>query len=174
MNLTIYMSVIPGIIYGMALVELIRIYRHKSQYWETSLLGVFLFIAIITNRYQLFPVMEELYGNMFIFSLYMFSPIFFMQSCYMLTPDSEHEDLKEHFAKRRKSFFTYVTLFVLGNVIIEFVFGSQGMLLVRIIGVALFGVNIFIDDIRLRIATYAFMLFGLLTAYKDSLASLLE
>ena len=174
MNLTIYMSVIPGIVYGMALVELIRIYRHKSSYWETNLLGVFLFIAIITNRYQLFPVVDEMFGNMVIFTLYMLSPMVFLQACYMLTPDGDEEDAKVHFDRRRKAFFLCLTLFVAGNVLIETFFEPQGMLVLRIIGIGLFAGNILLNSIKLRVVTYLFTLLGLITAYKDSFIAIID
>lgn len=173
MNLTIYMSVIPGIIYGMALVELIKIYRHQSKYWETNLLGLFLFLALISNRYLLFPVLDDLFQNMFVFTIYMLSPLIFLQACYVITPEKEEDVAVEHFNVRRKTFFLLIATFIAGNVALETIFEIEGMLFIRILGVALFVINAFFDNKPLRIATYIYVAIGLGKSYGQSVLDLL-
>lgn len=168
-----YMSVIPGIIYGMALVELVRIYRHKSQYWETNLLGVFLLLTIITDRYKTFPYIDELFGNMFIFTIYMISPLVYLQACYSLTPELEEDVALDHFKNRRRKFFFLLAVFTSINVVIEVFLIDQKMLLLRIAIVSLFLLNGFIDNLWLRVGTYVIIVIAIVKVFLPSIEALL-
>jgi hypothetical protein len=173
MNLTIYMSVIPGIIYGMALVELIKIYRHQSRYWETNLMGFFLFLVLITNRYLLFPVLDDLFQNMAVFTLYMLSPLIFLQACFVLTPEKEEDVAIEHFNQRRKSFFLLLAIFIAGNVLLETVFSAiEAMIYLRLLGVVLFLLCAFINNKMLRVITYVFVAVAIGRTYWPSITAL--
>jgi len=169
-----YMSVIPAIIYGLALVELVRIYRHKSQYWETNLLGFFLFLTIIFDRYKTFPYIDQLFDNMFVFTLYMIAPLVFMQACYTLTPEVEEDVAIEHFKNRRKSFFVLLAVFTSFNVVIEIFLIDQGMLYMRIAVVLLFVSNALFDKLWLRAITYALLIFGIGKLFWPSISALIN
>jgi hypothetical protein len=172
MDIAIYMSVIPGIIYGMALVELIRIYRHKSQYWETNLIGVFLFVTIISDRYKTFPYIDQLFENMFVFTIYMIAPLVFMQACYTLTPELEEDVALEHFKNRRKSFFLLMAGFTSINVVIEIFLIDQNLLYMRIAVVLLFIFNAIFDKLWLRAITYALIIYGIGKIFWPSISML--
>lgn len=154
MDIAKYMAVIPGILYGMALVELIKIYRHKSRYWETNLLGFLLFITIIYDKYKTFPYMNELFSNMAVFTVYLIGPFVFMHLCYTLTPENEEDVAKEHFLGIRRKFFFMLAIFTTFNIMVELLIIHDGMMYTRFLGVALYALNGLFDWKWLRIFTY--------------------
>ena len=109
---------------------------------------------------------------MFVFTIYMLSPLIFLQACYVITPEREEDIAIEHFNARRKIFFLLVAVFIAGNVALEVIFDIEGMLLIRILGVALFAINAFVDNKYLRIVTYIYTVIGIGKSYGQSLMEL--
>lgn len=174
MDIAKYMAVIPGILYGMALVELIKIYRHKSRYWETNLLGFLLFITIIYDKYKTFPYMNELFSNMAVFTLYLIGPFVFMHMCYTLTPENEDDEAEEHFLGIRKKFFYMLAIFTSFNIFIELLFINDGLIYLRFLGVALYTLNGYFNWKWLRIITYSIIFFAVYLLYYPSVMQLIN
>ena len=114
--------VLPAIIYGVAVVDLLKIFRHKNNYWEMVGWGVMLMLCVVVIWLELWSKMEIVATNKWFFMLLIGHAILLSQTSHVLTPEAEDKDTKKYFYKNRKKFFILLTLIVVLNVLIGEIF----------------------------------------------------
>ena len=55
-----FLLLIPGIIYGVAIADLLKIVRHKVNYWEVVFWGVLLLTTIINHWMELYKKLDAM------------------------------------------------------------------------------------------------------------------
>ena len=70
-----FLLLIPGLIYGVGLVELMRILNRKI-YWEILAWSLIMFISLIVQWFGLYDRLESLKLNIGVFSLLLINPSF--------------------------------------------------------------------------------------------------
>ncbi|MCK5368914.1 MAG: hypothetical protein KAQ62_10190 [Cyclobacteriaceae bacterium] len=108
-----FLLLIPGLIYGVGVVDLIKV-TFRLQYWEIYIWASILFLVLILQWYSLYNTMDQTINSKLSFTLMMISPLVFTRGCYLFTPD-EDTDTKEYFLKCRKVFFVNMILMILIN-----------------------------------------------------------
>jgi drug/metabolite transporter (DMT)-like permease len=145
--------------YGMAVFDLISLFRSKKYYWESMLWGGLMFFALLTIVYRLFDVLELLTSNLGYYTLFIFSPLFFVQGSYSLTPKDEDDNMNELFHKRRQAFFGSLAGVLFINYLIgHFIVGRQD-LYPQLALLVLMALNVFIDKLYLRLTTAALVFY---------------
>ena len=145
-----FLLLIPGIIYGVAIVDLLKIVQHKYNYWEVIFWGVMLLITIIKHWIDLYQKLEVLVDNNINFFLIIGQAMVYAQAANVITPDHKDSDTKEYFFRIRNAFFLIIVGSIVLNIILQFVVFDDHKLLIRITGIPLMLACAFIDRIWLR------------------------
>ena len=113
-----FILLIPGIVYGVALVDLLKIFRHKQTYWEVVGWGIALFFNLIVSWFGLYDKLEIISSNIVYFTVYLISPLLFAQSVFVLTPEEADTDTRKYFFANQRTFFIIYTCFMVSNAIL--------------------------------------------------------
>lgn len=108
-----FLLLIPGIIYGVGVVDLIRV-TFRLQYWEIYIWASALFLVLILQWYSFYNAIDQAIESKLTFTLMMLTPLIFTRGCYLLTPP-EDVNTKEYFLKYRKVFFVNMALMIFVN-----------------------------------------------------------
>jgi len=100
-----FLFLIPGVLYGIAVFDLLSLVRNKKTYWESILWACLLFFTLVGLLFQLYDDLVPITSNIFYYTIFLISPIFFVQCCYLIAPADPEADVKTVFDKNRKSFF---------------------------------------------------------------------
>jgi hypothetical protein len=134
MNKSEFILLIPGIIYGVALVDLLKIFRHKNTYWEVTGWGVIMIINLIVSWFSLYDKLEVISGNILLFTVYLVSPLLFAQAVFVLTPEEEDTDTKAYFMKTNRLFFILLLgLIVVNQTLLFFLAEDSAFMIMRTI-----------------------------------------
>ena len=118
--------VLPAMVYGVAVVDLLKIFRHKNNYWEMLGWGIMLMMYIVIIWLELWSKMEIVATNKWFFMLLIGHAILLSQTSHVLTPEAEDNDTEKYFYTNRKKFFVLTTLMVVLNMVIqEFFYDDQ-------------------------------------------------
>ncbi len=153
---------IPGLIYGVGLVTLLKVFRPKI-YWEITVLALLLFLTLIVNWFLFSQKLTTASQHLGIYTLTMLSPLLFTRACNVLTPDEGLLDTKEHFLKIRKPFFLLLGAHTSVNILIQALIVDDGFNLFRYVGIILFFANAFYNKLWLRII--AMLTFAVILGY---------
>ena len=99
-----FLLLIPAIMYGAGLIDLMKIFNRK-MYWELPLWALSLFLTLVITWFGLFERLELITVNPGIFLLLLIGPLIFARSCYVLTPEEANHDTKSYFFEVRQLFF---------------------------------------------------------------------
>jgi hypothetical protein len=160
-----FILLIPGILYGVALIDLLKVTRHGKRYWETIVWAILLFLVVISDWFKLYNFVDLISNDIFLFTLYIVSPLIFVQTCFILTPEEEDEDMKAYFLKHKKVFFLSIVAYMLSKIAIQQYVLDDGKLLFRIVGISLFIVSAFIDKIWVRTLPIALTLYAVYQSF---------
>jgi hypothetical protein len=108
-----FLLLIPGIIYGVGVVDLIKV-TFRKHYWEIYLWAIILFLVLILQWYSLFYAMDQIGESKLSFTFMMITPLVFTRGCYILTP-TENAETKSYFIKYRSAFFINLVFMILAN-----------------------------------------------------------
>ncbi len=145
-----FLLLIPGIIYGVAIVDLLKVGQHKRNYWELVFWGVMLLITIIKHWIDLYQKLDALVDNNLNFFLIIGQAMVYAQAANVITPSEKDSDTKAYFFSIRKVFFLIIVGSIVVNVILQFVVFDDHRFWLRITGVPLILACAFIDKIWLR------------------------
>ena len=70
-----FLLLIPAIIFGVAIVDLLKLFSHKKTYFELVGWGVFLMLAIISVWMRLFEKLEVVSSSNLLFLLIIALPV---------------------------------------------------------------------------------------------------
>ncbi|MFY0628178.1 MAG: hypothetical protein JXR07_17905 [Reichenbachiella sp.] len=114
-----YFLLIPAIIYGVAIVDLLKIFSHRKNYFEMVGWGVFYLMAIIILWMDLYHVLEVISEHSLSFVLIIVQAILYARGAGLITPEEKDEDTEAYFMEVRKQFFFLMAAIVLVNLLIQ-------------------------------------------------------
>ena len=119
-----YFAILPLLIYGIAIAELISPWRiffeDKKPYVPFILTGVMMLEVAFYNFYQFFTHLENTFQSYYIFLSYLLSPLVFLMAAHVYTPESnDNLNIREYFYKRFKLLMILLAVFVASHFIIE-------------------------------------------------------
>ena len=157
-----FLSVFIGIIFGLAVVDLVQKWRGlRESYWEYSLWSLGLFLVSLVNWYNLYDRIEIVVVSFANFVLVLTVPLTFYVAVMIFTPEKEDKDTKAYFFDKRKLFFGLLFIFLILNWIIMFLTDDfQQFWWLNYLTAVMIGVNIIMDKVWLRTVALAYI-FGL-------------
>jgi hypothetical protein len=164
-----FFLLIPAIIYGVAIVDLLKIFRHKKTYWEVLIWGLLLMIIIINTWTELYQKLEHIVDNTFHFFIVIAQAILYAQAANIITPEEKHVDTRDYFFSIKKSFFLTLGSTTLMNLLVNyFVLADDREIWIRPTAFALVLVCAFVDKVWVRTTIWAF--FSVLSVFLVFLA----
>jgi len=139
-----FLLLIPGIIYGVAIVDLLKIVQHKRNYW------ILVLISIINHWIELYQKLGTLVDSNFNFFLIIGQAMIYAQAANIITPGEQDSDTKAYFFKIRKKFFLILVGVILANMLLQFVVFDDHRTWIRVIGLPLFLACAYIDKLWVR------------------------
>ena len=157
-----FLLLIPGIIYGVGVVDLIKV-TFQKHYWEIYLWAIILFLVFILQWYSLYNAIDQIGESKLSFTLMMVTPLVFTRGCYILTP-TESAETKTYFIQYRRAFFINLVFMILANGISQYflVLESDPRALARLFFLPLILVAAYWDNqwYRLVIALLFFIVYA--------------
>lgn len=101
---------IPGIIYGVAIVDLLKVFEHRKNYWEMITWGIAIMLGICYSWILLYSKLDKIASDKLFFLLVIAQAILAAQIARTLTPELKDEDTKAYFFEKRKIFFSLLLL----------------------------------------------------------------
>lgn len=145
-----FLLLIPGIIYGVAIVDLLKIVQHKVNYWEVVYWGVLLMVMIINHWMDLYQQLDAIEDSNLNFYLIIVQAMIYAKAANIITPTEKDTDTRGYFFRTRKNFFLTVLGAVVFNILIEFVVFDDHLLWIRISAIPLLMACAYIDQIWVR------------------------
>ena len=141
---------IPGVIYGVGLADLLKAFRPKI-YWEITAMAVILILTLILNWFLFSSRLSVLSENLGLFALTLITPMIYTRACNVLTPEPGTQDTREHYFSVLKPFFLLLAFHTTINVIIESVIQEDTFNLLRLIAIPLLFICAFYHRIWIRL-----------------------
>ena len=135
-----FFLLIPAIIYGVAIVDLLKIFSHKKNYIEMVGWGIFVMIGLIFAWIELFNKLDTVTNSNFSFFAIIIQAVLFARLSSLITPEEKDTETKEYFFSIRKIFFLLLTIVtVYGMLMRYFVYDDNAPLWMRpfVIGIYL-------------------------------------
>lgn len=152
-----FLLLIPGLIYGVGLVELMRILNRK-MYWEIIAWSLVMFFSLIVQWFGLYDRLEFLTLDIGIFTLLLINPLLFTRTCHSLTPNEDVVDTEMYFKNERPLFFVLLALSLTSSLVLQYILLDDGLGKFRIIGLPLVIACIFIHEKWIRVVAFLFFL----------------
>ena len=150
--------VLPAIIYGVAIVDLLKVYQNKHKYWEAIFWATILMVYIIIIWMELFAKLDTVSTNKYFYILIIVNAVLLSIGTSIITPDKETIDTKAYFLATKKQFFLFISLVVVLNLILqEFFYDDQRPVWLRLTVIALLITLAFTDNKPLRVAATSIM-----------------
>lgn len=154
-----FFLLIPAIIYGVAIVDLLKVFGHRKNYIEIMGWGIYVMLAVIYSWTELYFKLELITNNTINFYLVIIQAIILAMLARLITPEEKDIDTKVYFFNVRKSFFILASVSVVYNVLLSnFMYHDRLPLWIRLLGVVLYLVVAFSNKFWLRITILAFVL----------------
>jgi len=152
-----FLLLIPGLIYGVGLVELMRILNRK-MYWEIIAWSIVMFLSLIVQWFGLYDRLEFLELNMGIFTLLLINPLLFTRICHTLSPHEDVVDTELYFKNERPVFFALLSLSLISGLILQYVLMDDGLGGLRFVILPLVIACIFVHGKWIRVLALLFFI----------------
>jgi hypothetical protein len=134
-----FLLLIPAIVYGVAIVDLLKIFSHKKNYIELVGWGLFVITLVIFSWIELYNKLEVITGSNLSFFLIIGQSILLAKIAGVITPENDDTDTKQYFFKVRKTFFWLLTIsFVYGVLLSYFLFDDHSPSWLRPVAIAIY------------------------------------
>ena len=150
---------IPGVIYGVGLADLLKAFKPKI-YWEITAMAIILILTLIINWFLYSSRLSVLSENLGLFALTLITPMIYTRACNVLTPDPGKQDTRQHYFDVLKPFFLLLAFHTLVNVIIQSVIQQDSFNVLRFIAIPILLICAFYHRIWIRIVVMV-MLVGM-------------
>ena len=159
-----FLLLIPAIVFGAAIVDLLKIFQRKRGYYELMGWGIYLLLAISWLWYETFDKLDTVIVNKGGYYLIIIQAILYAAAAHTITPEEKDIDTKEYFLSIKKSFFITLTLIVGLLLFFQYAVYDDGHISwARLIAIPLFLSCAFIDNAWLRNTVLVF--FSVLKLY---------
>ena len=148
---------IPGVIYGVGLAELIKAFRPKV-YWEISVMASIMILTLIINWFLFSSRLSVVSENLGLFALTLITPMLFTRACSILSPDAGTQDTRAHYLEKIKPFFLLLAIHTSVNVIIQLLIQDDGFNILRYVIIPFLFASAFVHRLWLRIITMVIIL----------------
>jgi hypothetical protein len=149
-----FFLLMPAIIYGVALIDLLKVFGNNKIYWELLAWGSMLMVNIVIVWLELWSKLDMVATNKWFFILTIFQAILLAQIAGVITPEEKDIDTKVYFFSIRKVFFLLISATIIVNFIgQEFFYDDHRPWLIRISVLILGLACAFIDKIWIRITS---------------------
>ena len=156
-----FFLLIPAIIYGVAIVDLLKIFNHKKNYIEMMGWGIYVMFAVIHNWTELYAKLELITDSQLNFFLFIVQAILLAKMANIITPEAKDDDTKAYFFSVRKPFFFLASITLIYNILLQhFIFEDKVPFFLRAVGVTTFLIVGFSNKFWLRITILA-LVFGI-------------
>jgi len=153
---------LPAIVYGIAVVDLLKIFRHKHSYWEMIAWGILLIAYIVVIWLELWSKLVTVASDKWFFILIIVHAVILAQAAFILTPEEKDSDTEKYFILIRKKFFVFLTIIVGMNLLLQqLFFDDQRPLLFRLTFIILFVICILVNKVWVRALSFAVVMFFL-------------
>ena len=115
-----FFLLIPAIIYGVAIVDLLKVFKSRKTYWEITGWGVLLMVIIINTWAELYNKLGALVDSNINFFLIIGQSIVYAQAASLITPEEKHLNTKDYFLSIRKPFFLLMAGIPIFNLLVGF------------------------------------------------------
>lgn len=112
-----YFAILPLLIYGIAIAELVSPWRsffeEKKPYLPFILTGLLMLEVAFSNFYRFFSFLDHTYQNYFVFLAHLFSPLVFLMAAHVYTPEERKNlDTRDYFHRKFKLLMILLAIFV--------------------------------------------------------------
>lgn len=123
-----YFAILPLLIYGIAIAELVSPWRSFFEEKKPSITfittGVMMLEVAFNNFYRFFSFLDNTYHSYYIFLAHLFSPLIFLMATHVYTPeDKKNLDTRDYFNKKFKLLMILLAIFVASHFIYDFTLG---------------------------------------------------
>lgn len=115
-----FLLLIPAIVYGVAIVDLLKIFSHKKNYIEMVGWGIFIITLVIFSWIELYNKLEVITSSNLSFFLIIGQAILLAKISAVITPEDKDEDTKEYFFKIRKTFFWLLSIATVYGFVLQY------------------------------------------------------
>jgi len=127
-----FLIIIPAIIYGVAIVDLLKIFNHKKSYFELVGWGIFILLAIVISWSEIFGKAESIVRSNVSFYVLVLQSIIVARVAAVITPEERHINTKKYFMQVKRSFFLLLALSAFVNLISQyFVYDDHAPIILR-------------------------------------------
>ena len=160
-----FLLIIPAIIYGVAIVDLLKIFNHKKNYFELVGWGIFCLVAIVISWSEIYDKADIIVKDNFSFYVLVLQSIIVARIAAVITPEEKHINTKKYFFEIKKSFFLLLALSGFINLMSQyFVFDDRSPIYLRPILILIMLSCAFYDKVwfRTTMLSLLFLLSGIL------------
>jgi hypothetical protein len=159
-----FFLLLPAIVYGVAVVDLLKVFRHKKSYWEMIAWGLVLMVYIVIIWLELWTKLDVVATDKWFFILTIVSAVILAQTSSLLTPEEKDTDTEKYFLLIRRRFFLLLILIVGVNLALqELFYDDQRPLIFRITFITLFVLCALVDKVWVRAMSFAVVMFFLIS-----------
>ena len=142
-----FILLIPGIIYGVAIVDLLKILR-RGIYFELAGWGLFFLLAVVNIWLELYDKLSIISTSNLDFLLVIVQAILFTKAVQILTPEEE-EDTKKYFLSSIKPLFILLMSFLIISWVIQIeVYDDQRTIWIRPLGAFVYLAMVFAGQLK--------------------------
>ena len=149
-----FFLLIPAIIYGVALVDLLKVFKNKKTYWEVVAWGSLMMLFVIITWLELFAKLDMVAANKWYYVLMIGKAIIVAQIAAIITPEEKHMNTKDYFISIKQGFFLLIAALTIFNFVLqEFYYDDHRSLTIRLSITALALASAFFNKMWIRAAT---------------------
>lgn len=154
-----FLLLIPAIIFGVAIVDLLKLFGHKKTYFELMGWGIFLLMAIINLWINLYEKLDFVTSDNLMFILIILQAMMYARAANIITPEEKDVDTKQYFFANYKEFFYMIAFIGVLNALMRyFVYDDNQAVWLRPIAVVLALICAFVNRKWLRVIIMTFLL----------------
>jgi len=154
-----FLLLIPAIVFGVAIVDLLKLFSHKRTYFELVGWGIFLMLSIVGTWMRLFEKLDVIESSNLLFLLIIAQAMLYARTANIITPEEKHVNTKEYFFSIIKPFFLLIAVIAFFNLLMQyFVYDDHQSIWLRPLGIVLALICAFVNRVWVRTLIMAFFL----------------
>ena len=114
-----FFLLIPAIIYGVAIIDLLKIFSHKNNYFEMVGWGIYVMLGVIFNWIDLFGKLDSIANGKIVFFMIITQAILFAKIASLITPEEKDVDTKAYFFQVCKLLFWLLSAVAMYGIIMR-------------------------------------------------------
>ncbi len=149
-----FFLLLPAIIYGVALIDLLKIFKGRKTYWEVVAWGSVFMVYIVIIWLELWAKLDIVATDKWFFILTILKAILLAQIAGIITPEEKNINTKNYFLSVRVQFFLMVSALVIFNIVLqEFFYDDHRPWVIRLAILSLSLACVFFNKAWIRIVT---------------------